>query len=157
MNTFASLVLIAAHSVTPQSLAEVATKDVQQFNFVENGQQRESPFHYYLIGDVTTSQLLGWVLSSTSLQSEIELCLPVQVQPGLWRIDIRNLGWRYEDWAEVLAAHPYGGFSRLVRADWLVTDILDTALSASQHKDGIASYYRLLYRGAPPKTESEFF
>lgn len=147
----ALLCLIAlAQVVAPTSLATSAKEDRARFP------KEDYPYLYYLVADQTTAQVLTWVLSSTSTQQEIELCRPQRVAAGVWRMDVRDLGWRYEDWRQVLASHPYGGFSMLVRGDWLVTDILDTQLSASRHEDGMASYYRLLYRGEPPKTEAEF-
>ena len=145
-------------------LSAAAMADAAQFRTADG---ELSPFHYYIVADPTTNGVLRWVLSSTSLQPEIEQCLPVPITRNLYRIYIGQptneaqtefdggLGWRHVDWMEVLKAHPYGGYSFLVRGDWLLTDILDAALSASQHKDGIPSYYRLLYRGKPPANEQE--
>ena len=141
-----------ALSARPMDLAETAKEHVQQF-----GDPSSNAQHFYIVADQTTATVLAWVLSSCSLQQEIELCVPVQIQgKPIWLIDIAALGWRTEDWQEVLKAHPYGGYSRVVRGDWLALELLDTSLSATRHEDGIASYYRLLYRGSPPKTEEEF-
>jgi len=133
------------------TLSQAALNDRQLFS------KADYPFISYLVADLTTAQVLSWVLSSTSVQPEVELCQPQMVVEGLWRIDTRSLLWRHKDWQEVLASHPYGGYSMLVRGDWLVTDLLDAQLSASQHEDGIASYYRLLYGERVPKTEQDFF
>ena len=43
-----------------------------------------------------------------------------------------------------------------MRADWFITRVLDSALSASEYDDGVPAYLRLLYAGTPPKTEAEF-
>ena len=148
--------LVTAELTNPAALARSAIADRQQFA------EADHPFITYIVADDTTAHVLFWILASTSTTAEIELCRPSLVSPGLWRLDIRNLGWRHEDWKAVLedpdgsAVHPYGGYSMVVRGDWLVTDILDTQLSAAAHEDGIASYYRLLYQGKPPATESEF-
>ena len=146
-----TLIILAAIAPNPNELSAAAIADAEQF--IVDGKQ--SPFVFYIVADPTTNGVLRWVLSSTSLQPEIELCLPEQVAPNLYRIDIRNLGWRHEDWREVLNAHPYGGYSLLIRGDWLLTDILDCALSKSQHEDGIPTYDRLLYQGKPPTNEQE--
>jgi len=160
MYAIAIAVLVAQ---TPNELSAAARQDAQQF--AADG--KFSRYHYYLVADEVTNGVLRWVLSSTSLQPEIEQCLPTPIVPGLYRIYLGTplneeqtkfdggLGWRHEDWFEVLKAHPYGGYGIMVRGDWLLTDILDAALSASQHEDGIPTYDRLLYRGKPPKTEAE--
>ena len=135
---------------TMSALTAAASKDREQFP----AELHRSIF--YLVADETTARVLSWVLSSTSLQPDIELCKPHFVAEGVWRLDLRNLKWRKEDWEKVLQSHPYGGYAPMVRGDWLVTEILDTQLSASQHEDGIAAYYRLLYKDAVPKTEAEF-
>ena len=130
-------------------LADAARDDRQQFTSADH------PFLVYLIADDTTARALGWAISSSSLQPEVELCLPHIVSTGLWRLDIRQLGWRHEDWQEVLTAHPYGGYSLLVRGDWLLTELLDAQLSATHHDDGVPAYFRLLYGARVPKTESD--
>jgi len=145
------LLVCLATQVSATPLVTAALEDRKQFPAVDH------PFISYIVADLTTSRVLSWVLSSTSLQTEVELCQPQIVTEGLWRIDIRSLLWRHTDWREVLNRHPYGGYSVLVRGDWLVTDILDAKLSASRHEDGIATYYRLLYGKNVPKTESDFF
>lgn len=139
---------VSGEEATP--LVVVASEDRRQFS------ESDHPYICYLVADLTTARVLSWVLSSTSVQQEIELCQPQLVVPGLWRIDTRNLLWRHSDWRKVLEQHPYGGYSLLVRGDWLVTDLLDAQLSASRHEDGIASYYRLLYGESVPSTESDF-
>ena len=145
------VIIVAALSPSPGTLAEQALADSQQF--LIDG--KRDPSVYYIVADPTTNGVLRWVLSSTSVQPEVELCVPQPVAPNLYRINIDDLGWRFEDWKQVLSVHPYGGFSLLIRGDWLVTELLDCQLSASQQEDGIPAYYRLLYRGAPPKNEQE--
>ena len=146
-----TLVLGAVLTPNVNNLAAAALEDSKQF--MVDG--KRSPDVYYLVADDVTNGVLRWVLSSTSLQPEMELCFPVPVARNLYRIDITQLGWRHEDWKQVLSVHPYGGYSLLVRGDWLVTELLDCQLSASQHEDGIPAYYRLLYRGQPPQNEQE--
>ena len=146
-----TLILAAAIAPNTNNLSAAAIEDSKQF--VVDG--KRSPSIYYIVADPVTNGVLRWVLTSSSVQPEVELCVPQPVAPNLYRIDIDALGWRFEDWKQVLSVHPYGGFSMLVRGDWLVTEILDCALSASQHEDGIPAYYRLLYRGKPPQNEQE--
>jgi len=144
------LVLVLAASAGTSELTRAAVEDRKRFPVSEH------PFLSYLVADETTARVLCWVLSSTSLQVEVELCQPQKVVAGLYRIDTRGMKWRHTDWRTVLQHHPYGGYSMLVRGDWLVTDLLDAQLSASHHTDGVASYYRLLYGASVPKTESDF-
>jgi len=144
------LVCLASQVFAASPLVTAALEDRKQFPLVNH------PYISYIVADLTTSRVLSWVLSSTSLQPEVELCQPQIVTEGLWRIDIKSLLWRHKDWREVLNNHPYGGYSLLVRGDWLITDILDAKLSASRHTDGIATYYRLLYGKDVPKTGTEF-
>ena len=156
-----SLAVALAIAARPMELAETAREHVKQF-----GDPSANAQHFYIVADQTTATVLAWVLSSCSLQQEIEQCVPQKIEGRpLWLIDLgqffpdgsfTGLGWRTEDWQEVLKAHPYGGYSRVIRGDWLVMELLDSVVSASRHEDGIASYYRLLYRGSPPKTEDEF-
>ena len=144
------LVLLLVASAGTSELTRAAIEDRKRFN------ESEHAFLTYLVADETTSRVLSWVLSSTSLQVEVEQCQPQEVVEGLYRIDIRSLKWRHTDWRTVLEQHPYGGYSMLVRGDWLVTELLDAQLSASKHTDGVASYYRLLYGARVPKTEADF-
>ena len=149
--TYATLALIVTLTPNTNALSAAAVEDAKQWMI----DGKFNPSIYYIVADETTNGVLRWVLTSTSVQPEVELCVPQPVAPNLYRINIDNLGWRFEDWKQVLSVHPYGGFSMLVRGDWLVTEILDCALSASQHEDGIPAYFRLLYRGSPPQNEQE--
>lgn len=148
--------------VTPIALEQIdyRSNDITQRAVDDQATYPEvdRPFITYLIADTPTAQLLCWVISSTSPQPVIENCQPDLVAPGLYKIDIRQLGWDFEDYKQVLTeAHPYGGFSLLVRGDWLVCELLDTKTSAERANDGIAAHYRLLYGTANvPKTESQF-
>ena len=149
-----TLILAAALSPNTNDLSAAAIEDSKQF--VVDG--KRSPSIYYIVADPVTNGVLRWVLTSTSIQPEVELCTPVPVAPNLYRIDIDSLGWDHAQWQLILEnKHPYGGYSMIIRGDWLATDLLDAELSASRDPDGLSSYERLLYNGKPPQNEEEFF
>ena len=133
-------------------LTAIAAADYAKVPETDHGQV------YYLVADLDTARLLSFVMSSCSLQPEIELCQPGQVAEGLWRIDIGNLVWDLADWRQVLEHHPYGGYHTIIRGDWLVRELLDGELAASRAADGISAAHRLLYGSDNvPKSEGEFF
>jgi hypothetical protein len=114
------------------------------------------PFIYYVTtatcdpdNRLSQERALRLVVPSMSRQPILERCLPVQVGPTLWRLDIAELGWRLEDWYLVTDRYPYnpaGGRALVLRSDWLVTMLTD-----QQEFD---VYYRLVF-GKVPKTRDE--
>lgn len=99
---------------------------------------------------------LRLVVPSLSRQPVLERCLPVQVGPTLWRLDLLDLGWPLATWADVIAEYPYRlgtvdhagrRNSLLLRADWLLIELTDAHQSDA--------YYRLLFGGVVPKTRDE--
>ena len=151
------LIIAVPLMIPPGTLYEAAERDREQFQVVdENGQTRNSPTHFYLVADPVAANVLRWVLSSTSRQPIVERCWPVPVVPYLYRIDLNDLQWRREDWHTVLQNHPYGGYSLLVRGDWLIAELLDGTISSKASTDGVSSYERLLYGEQLPKTKAEF-
>ncbi len=93
-------------------------------------------------------QALQLTLASASTQQVLQRCQPVAIGGGLFRIDLRDQHWRYEDWVTVASKrNPYslGTLPLVVRADWFVEEISDL-----QESD---SYFRLLFGGDKiPKT-----
>lgn len=125
-----SILVAIAVAAPPPNLAQIANEDIQRYGGKDNSTD------FYIVADTYAANVLTWVLSSTSLQQEIELCTPQRVgEHDLWRINIDALLWRSEDWRAVLAANPYGGYSRLIRGDWLIREILDTVVSASRRQN----------------------
>lgn len=95
---------------------------------------------------------LKLIVPSLSRQPVLERCLPVQVGPTLWRLNLAELGWSIENWQQIIAAYPYHptGYKipLVVQAHWLLPTITDASQSDA--------YYRLLL-GARPKNRQEVF
>lgn len=90
------------------------------------------------------------VVASTSTQPVLERALPTKVATGLYRIDLRDLNWNYEDWVTVNQRNPYalGQVPLIVRADWLLVELSDQRESDSGN--------RLLFGGKNiPKTRDD--
>lgn len=110
-------------------------------------QKDEWPYIYYLdvepsVGEEREQLLtaIKYTLCSTSLQPVVERTLPVQLgDTSLYRMDLRELGWDYDDWKTVLSKNPYfdGGFTAVIRADWLLLQLSDMTESDA--------YLRLLF------------
>lgn len=77
--------------------------------------------------------------------------VPTLVPTDLYRINLLNLQWDFEQWLEVLKRYPYGYTENpiIVRGDWLIHEIADGTRSQA--------YYALLYGAAPPKTKDEMY
>ena len=91
---------------------------------------------------------LAFTICSTSRDRNLDRQLPVEIAPGLYRINLSYLQWSGKAWDKALAKYPYGvPNSLIVRGDWL----------ALQLSDGVESsaYYDLLY-DKPPKSRDEF-
>ena len=89
------------------------------------------------------------VVPSMSRQPVLERCLPVQVTPTCYRIDLADLGWDATAWGDLVGRHPYAleDYPLVVRADWLLVNLTDAHESDA--------YYRLLFGGKAPKTRDE--
>ncbi len=76
---------------------------------------------------------------------------PLLVPTDLYRINLLDLAWGYDEWLEVLKTYPYGYTENpiVVRGDWLLHELADNTRSQA--------YYKLLYGAAAPKTATEFF
>lgn len=146
-------VLTAAVFGQSQATYAAARQDRLQFP------QSEWGYLYYVTTDnlpdakqLTAGRTAAFVISSFSTAVVLEQHLPVEVQRGLWRIDLRSLNWTWQDWHQVLKKYPYqpGRFPPLVvRADWLIQELSDNFESDAG--------YRLLYGGKNiPKTLQEF-
>lgn len=97
---------------------------------------------------------LRLIVPSTSSQPIIEKCTPVNVEgTNLYRIDLRQLKWRWQDWHALLAEYPYSPpgihLPLIIRADWLCMALTDS----HEHPEG---YLPLLYGANVPKTRDEF-
>lgn len=120
----------------------------------------DQPYIFYL----TTSHLAGehkaaceattaFVVASSSRQAIVEKCVPVEVQDALYRINLADLKWDYAAWKKLLLTYPYsrapgsGAIPLVVRADWLIVQLVDTT--------GSTAYYELLYGTA--KLDREAF
>lgn len=97
-------------------------------------------------------RILSFVVPSLSSGTQLDAQLPVEVRPGLYRINTRNLGWQAQ-LPQILRDHyPYseyeGDLPLVIRADWFCQFAMDQTKS----KD---VYFRLLF-GKPIKTLDEF-
>lgn len=109
--------------------------------------QNEWGFIYYLtLGNLREQErddlriAVSFMVASSSLQLSLEDTLPVPVpNTNLLRIDLRNLGWSYSDWRELLETrYPYSrNFPLVVRADWLLLELADAQESNA--------YYTLMF------------
>lgn len=137
LTTLALLLLAAAPTDLDAALADRA-----QYPVADHG------YFYY----VSTSHLAGeqrakcdatlaFVVASSSQQQIIEKATPVKVQEGLHRIDLRDTRWDWRNFHKVLARYPYNHrpdqLPLVIRADWLVLQLVDTTQSNA--------HYLLLY------------
>lgn len=76
---------------------------------------------------------LSFTLPSSSLKPALNLQLPVRIAAGVYRIDLRGLGWKSEDLIEVLKVegYPYSHQANplCIRGDWLIYQLADTSES----------------------------
>lgn len=95
---------------------------------------------------------LRLIIPSLSRQPVLERCLPQQVGPTLWRLNLAELGWSVAAYHRTIAAYPYHprGYKipLVVQAPWLLQRITDASQSPA--------YYELLL-GARPKNRGEVF
>jgi hypothetical protein len=93
---------------------------------------------------------LKLAIPSVSRQVVLEKCVPVQVGPTLYRMDLADLQWDAFAWQKFIKNYPYSKFENpiLLRADWLCTHLMDA------NEQGTPAYYELLF-GKVPKTRDE--
>lgn len=142
LNVIAAIALLANRAV-PQSVASARAiaLDRQQFPKEAWGSL------YYLDTDPWVGAeekelkaAIKLMVCSTSIEPVIERTIPTEL-PGttLMRIDIRELGWAFADWKQVLSTYPYfgaakfGGLPAIVRADWLLVELADMQESNAYH------------------------
>lgn len=129
-----------------------AIADQQQFPV-------ETRWRYYYIttaaGHPTFDQArqataMKFVIPSCSRQVNLDKCVPTQVGPTLYRIDLANLQWDHAAWLRFVKDYPYSRHENpiMVRADWLCVHLMDANEQASP------AYYELLF-GKVPKTRDE--
>jgi hypothetical protein len=100
------------------------------------------------------SVALRLVIPSCSRQPVLEKCLPVQVGPTLYRIDLQDLMWSHTAWRKFIANYPYSRHKNplMIRADWLCVHLTDS--NEQTDNGGVPAYYELLF-GVVPKTRDE--
>jgi hypothetical protein len=93
---------------------------------------------------------LNLMIPSSSRQTILERCLPFQVGPTLYRLDLANLQWDPHTWQKIVSHHPYSLSENplTIRGDWLLLQLAD-----SQESD---AYYQLVF-GKVPATRDEAF
>lgn len=115
---------------------------------------------YYLTTDAVpgvarerTIRVATFALASLSRNTQLDLIAPVEVRPGLYRLNTQNLGWDTQ-WPNILRKHyPYnsaaGELPLVIRADWLIQFALDQRRSGD-------TYFRLLF-GQPITNVKELY
>jgi hypothetical protein len=131
--------------------AALATLDRGQFTAAD------LPYLYYITAEhlpVADRPLVETALrlvipSMAPKQQILERCLPKQVGPTLWRIDLRELHWDWHAWARLIARNPYHAEHNyfLQRADWLLLNLTDAHESQA--------YYEIAWGGKAPQTRDE--
>lgn len=93
---------------------------------------------------------LKLIVPTLSRQPVLERCLPEQIGPTLWRLDLANLRWTLEDWKALVYRYPYHPSKHplVVRADWLLIQLTDATEGDF--------YYRFLF-GKRPANKAEVF
>lgn len=118
------------------------------------------PFLYYVSTATALNETertcqevaLKLIVPSLSRQPVLERCLPQQVGPTLWRLNLADLGWSIDNWRLIIARYPYhpqgNRHPLVVRADWMLATITDASQSDA--------YYRLLLGARPAKRQDVF-
>lgn len=74
-----------------------------------------------------------FVVASTSRQPILDHCIPVRVAPSLYRIDLRDLKWDYQQWLEVIKDYPYGSLTATQVSDGIFRT---KVLAVKEHVNG---------------------
>lgn len=145
--------VLAAVAATAQTDEAAASLDRSQFP------PAVQPFIYHFrtahIDNPTDRKNLAvalkLVIPSMSTEPVLDRCLPVQVTPTLFRMNLLDLRWDYHAWRRLVKRHPYrytkDGNPGIVRADWLLLNLTDA------HEN--PAYYELVFGGKAPKTRDE--
>jgi len=163
---FAALVTVMFSALCMCDLAHGAPEALTWAVASQDRQRHFEPSQWYNVFYVHTGAVpeairgdmesaLKMMLCSTSREHVIEAQLPVLVADGLWRIDLRGLGWHWRDWYAVLKDYPYNnGIPLVIDGGWLVVTLADYS-SAGTGKTPAG--YLLLYGSAGvPKTGDDF-
>ena len=147
-----NLLLLCVASFAAASEEAAAYQDRQRFRPDEWG------YLYYVTTATADSdearlsqdRALKLIVPSVSRQPILERCLPAQVTPTLYRLDLRELQWDVNAWHKAVGygKYPYSSVDLplVIRADWLLVMLTD------QHEH--AAYYDLVF-GKAPKTRDE--
>jgi hypothetical protein len=105
----------------------------------------EAPVHW--------QRALAFTLASASLEVNLNRQLPIAIAPGVYRVDLRGLGWDTHDLMEVLKTegYPYGHEKNplYIRGDWLIYQLGDSSESVA--------YETLLFgKDGRPKNRDEW-
>lgn len=146
-----AVVLLSAASAVAITDEAAASLDRQQFP------AEQLPYLYYYstaaIDDAidrgALDVALKLVVPSMSRQPVLERCLPQQITPTCYRLNLLDLQWDATAWGELVGRHPYAleHLPLVVRADWLLLNLTDAHESDA--------YYRLLFGGKSPATRDE--
>lgn len=135
--TIALLLLAAAPSDLDAAYADRAQYPAADYGYLYYASTSHLTGEQKAACDAT----LAFVVASSSQQQIIEKATPYRVQEGLYRLDLRDLKWDWRHWGKVVAKYPYnyrpGKLPLVIRADWLVMQLVDTTQSNA--------YYLLLY------------
>jgi len=144
----AALVTLIVVSVTP---AEVALASADRAR-VEPDHSLHGQIVYFSTSHLEGEQraacesALLFMVASASQQQVLERCTPSKISETLYRVDLRNVQWKWHHFFHVVKDHSYYGASQyLYRADQFIVDIGDTT-----EGDG---YYRLLLDNANPSRD----
>lgn len=112
----------------------------------------DKPHIYYLMMPVASKRdwpaVTAFAVTGASRGLVLNSHLPQKVSEGFYRIDLRELEWKPDDFRKVLEKYPYHK-GKNIRADWLVDELSD-----SQESD---AYNILLFSGkGVPKTADEW-
>lgn len=128
----------APQSIIDESLADRSTLDASMH-----------PYTCYLTTDnlpeesrERVARILAFSVCSMTRVTTLENQLPYEVRPGLYRINLLNLGW-YETLPQILVdSYPYGSrphyWPLVIRADWFIQFCMD-------QEEGGDAYLQLLF------------
>jgi hypothetical protein len=102
--------------------------------------------------EINWEAALRFAIPSASLETNLNRQLPLKIADGVYRIDLRGLGWKAADLIEVLKVqkYPYSHHANplCIRGDWLIYQLSDQSESIA--------YPRLLFGANQPKNRDEW-
>lgn len=149
MSILAAIVVALAAVALPDS--EAAEHDRARYPREEWG------YHYYGTSrpiEPAAREAAGiafkLTIASVSPTEEIERATPRQITPTLYHLDLRDLGFRFQDWQELARTYPYSPqeLALVHRIDWLTLQLSDLRVNPT-------AYYKLALGGVVPKTRDE--